>query len=217
MLSKSFINISSVTVQNVFKDFLFILVHFMFEELLWLIFALAVDCFLPESLKACADFSQHALMADSSLMETHYLSYMYLNEVSLDTCMYHKPSTTAVTTAHVSSWLRSFLYHVLLVRALHHFIDKCDQRVWFRHLWSRTKFEVVKMNRFVLISDASSTCRETKCILEFDFRACIGEHGVVVLYLKVAQIQCTMTCLINTIATYETAECYGLIRIKYSK
>lgn len=161
MLSKSFINISSVTEQNVFKDFLFILVHFMFEELLWLIFALSVNwqCFLPESLKARADFSQHALMADSSPMETHYLSYMYLNEVSLDTCMHHKQSTTAVTTAHVSSRLRSFLYHVLLVRALHHFIDKCDQRVWFRHLWSRTKFEVVKMNRLVLIADASSTCR----------------------------------------------------------
>lgn len=69
-------------------------------------------------------------------------SYMYLNEVFLDTCtcMYHKQSMTAVTTAHVSARLRSFLYHVLLARALHRFIDECDQRVRFSHLWSRTKF-----------------------------------------------------------------------------
>lgn len=114
LLSKGSINISSMTVQTEFKDFLFTLVLCMFEELLWLIFALFVYCFHAESLKACADFSQLALMADSSLMETPHPSYMYLNEASLDTCMYHKHSMTAVTAAHVNARLKSFLYHVLL-------------------------------------------------------------------------------------------------------
>lgn len=61
-------------------------------------------------------------------------SYMYMNEVFLDTCMYHKQSMTAVSTAHASARLKSFLYHVLLARALRCFIDEWDQRVCFCHL-----------------------------------------------------------------------------------
>jgi len=50
----------------------------MFEVLLWLIFALFAVSFL----KACADFSQHALIADSSPMETQYPIELHVSELS---------------------------------------------------------------------------------------------------------------------------------------
>lgn len=83
LLNKGSIDISSMTVKTEFKDFISTLVLCMFEKLLWLIFALFVQGFPAESLKACADFRQLALMADSSLMETQHPSYIWMMKLPL--------------------------------------------------------------------------------------------------------------------------------------
>ncbi len=170
MLNKGSIDISSMSAQTEFKDFISTLVLCMFEKLLWLIVALFEHGFPAESLKACATFRQLALMADSSLKETQHPSYMH--EASLDTWMYHKRSMTAVTAAHVNAWLRLILYHVLLVglfiiilmnvtRGFASVIYELGPNlIWL--IWTDL-FWVLMVLLF----------KETKCILESDFKACI--------------------------------------------
>lgn len=138
-------------------------------------------------------------MADSSPMEIQYpieLHVGYLNEVFLGTCMYHKQMR-----------LKSFLYHVLLARALHRFIDEWDQRVCFCHLWSRTTFKLRWTDLFWVLM-------HFYLLEKLNFRTCIDLQSMtlwLVLYLKV------YNDLSDTIVIYENAKCYGPIRIKYSK
>lgn len=99
-------------------------------------------------------------------------SYMSLNEASLDTCMYYKHSMTAVTAAHVNARLRCFLYHVLLAGLFIIILmnvpggfasvvyELGPNLIWL--IWTDL-FWVLMVLPF----------KETKCILESDFKAYI--------------------------------------------